>query len=707
VAVIDLAVDAGAPSLAALYGVPTTLGVQRAGVKETDRKPEVVLEPGAALADLTRRVAVLAPPWEVKIAQEQAAFNALTGPAREQALLARRQPPEALAKEWWEGAGIPADLALKDTRPVFGDLTPARNGRFDIFYGRGAMDYRLRMPAAFARLDRFAYHDAGLLGAVQKGAGGAWLQGNVPGQRYADFDVLLFTSVPHNAIGIENSYAMADYVNAGGAVFFTGGEYAFGKGGYMHTVLERELLPFRCAGMQDTVYTQEPQSVEPGPDFADLQVTLDFTARPAYWVRNEAVLKPGAKVFLQSGAAPILVGWQVGKGRVVCLLLDHRGQSGDGVTAFFDWPDWPRLVAAVLRWLAPEALRVTPPAPRPLQDTLTRLAALEEEAPEEDPDEPGAGPRGGGLTATQHQQRLALLEQALAAGGAEAARVLARQLATAASLPLATRLRIVGALQAARPATAAVLGHEALERTSGVLHGSGYFLLALAGDPALAGLLAEPLAALMEAEDSTLSRTRDRAMAVALYPTAGLVAEGRRQVAAWDRQEAAIRADFANANGGDTAMLETSPCLDADALLARVCWLAYLARHDAPTYGAPFVREWLRCVQYQDYCGRTIGNLQHERKVTSALALTPWRELADRFGAVQAWTRADVEAVITKAPAQAAAGFSQTRFASEARVAINLLGALPRETTVPVLQRIGTGAHQDLTTFAAARLGAR
>lgn len=67
------------------------------------------------------------------------------------------------------------------------------------------------------------------------------------------------------------------------------------------------------------------------------------------------VVEPGAKVFLTSGTIPVLVGRQVGKGRVACLLVDHRGLSEGDVTTFFDWTDWPRLFEAVLRWAAPEA----------------------------------------------------------------------------------------------------------------------------------------------------------------------------------------------------------------------------------------------------------------------------------------------------------------------------------------------------------------
>ena len=66
-----------------------------------------------------------------------------------------------------------------------------------------------------------------------------------------NFDVLVYADVPHNAIGVDQSYALVDYVKAGGGVFFTGGQYSFGKGGYEWTVLDRELLPVQIVETVD------------------------------------------------------------------------------------------------------------------------------------------------------------------------------------------------------------------------------------------------------------------------------------------------------------------------------------------------------------------------------------------------------------------------------------------------------------------------
>lgn len=343
VAVIDLTVQEGSPSPADLHGVPPTLGVARPEAAASPL-PEVVLDPSVEIWEVNKRIGTPDEPQQ----NREPAF--------------RRPTVEELAKEWWKGAAIPADQALAARPPTFGDLAPRRDGRVDIYYARGGMDYRLRLHEAFAGFPRVGIHHAGLAGAVRQGPG-MGLGGGLPASRYPEFDLMVFTGIPHCAIGVENSYALVDWVKAGGGAVFTGGEYAFGKGGYMHTVLERELLPVRMKAMQDTI-TDEPRGFEPGPDFAELGLKADFSARPSFWVRNDVVVEPGAKVFLTSGTIPVLVGRQVGKGRVACLLVDHRGLSEGDVTAFFDWADWPRLFEAVLRWAAPEA--ATGEMPQPL-----------------------------------------------------------------------------------------------------------------------------------------------------------------------------------------------------------------------------------------------------------------------------------------------------------------------------------------------------
>ena len=721
VAVIDLAVEEGAASLASLYGPPTTFGVERPGPEESDRRAEVVLDPAAGMETVNRRFRTLAPEWEIERARKEKAIRELPGEELRKTLLDQRRSPGKLAEQWWKGAAIPADRKLMDDLPDFGDLTPRRNGRFDIFYGRGAMDYRLRMPLAFARLGRFRVHHASLQGAVRRNPG-MWLANNVVGGRYPEFDLLLFTGVPHCAIGVENSYALADYVRAGGAVFFTGGEYAFGKGGYMHTVLERELLPFQCAGMTDTTYPEEPRSFEPGPDFPDLDADLDFSERPVYWVRNQTVLKPDAKVFLKSDDRPILVGRQVGRGRVACLLVDHRGRSTDEVTAFFDWEDWPELVEAVIRWTAPDAeRRGSGEAASDIAGVLGRLenssidsafgdlGGLDADEADAGLGVPGEGASGAGetLEPAQLKTRADLIERALEGEGGRIANALATQLATVTNLPPRLRLRIVSFLHRERPTNAAALARKALRSQSSVLHGSAYLLLAVAGDEDFHAMLGGPPPIKVETRAAARRRRRDLALAVALYPRADLVEEGSRRVREWNEKEARAREDFARRIAPDLAMLETSPSLGADRILARLAWLAYLSRHEPARYGRPFLREWIMIRQYRDYCGRTLSYEIGQNKLEgarAALIRTLWRDLSRRFGALQDLSRGDVHAMLKDRPPVASDAFKTARFTCEVQTVRNLLGSLRPRDAEAILRGLRDGGGSRLAPFAAARL---
>ncbi len=716
VVVINLAVEEGAPSLGALFGPPKTLGVKRSGVKESDRKAEIVLDPKIEIWEVNKKVSDLVPDWQIKLAKDFQAIDALSGKARDEKLLARRQPVEALEKEWWKGAAIPDDLKLKDKKFNFGDLSPRRDGRFDIFYGRGAMDYRLKMPLSFARLDKFKIHDAPLWGACRQSPG-MGLGGNVNWQRYPEFDILLFTGIPHCAIGVENCYGLAEYVKAGGAAFFTGGEYAFGKGGYMYTVLERELLPLLCTGMVDTVYPDKPQPFEPGPDFAELKTELDFAAKPSFWVRNEVVLKPGTKIFLKSGERPILVGWQLGKGRVACLLVDYRGKTENGVTAFFDWKDWPKLAEAVMLWLSPDALKNVPPVAADAKTILKDLDSQGDDAALEDLEKADGGadlklPDAGTATGAAElkgealKKRLALIDRAFLAGGPEIAAALTGQLASVSNIPLDKRMKIVSILHRERPAKAAANGRSAVASKDGIIQANGYILLALAGDPEFVKLAVKPPDLPGETADAKLERLRDLSLAVALYPRPDLVEEGKRRVEAWNKQEADIRAKFAKQILPDSAMLETNPYIDAESTFARIAWLAYLSRHEPKAYLDQFIHEWLRSALYQDYCGRSLGNLQELKtigKAKLAAATASWTSLSERFAALREMTQPDVEALISKSPAESGAAMAKIRFTPDFRTVLNLMGSIGRKEAQSVVTPLAASTNRDLAEFANAR----
>jgi hypothetical protein len=692
VLVVDLAAEAKAPLLADLYGAPKTLGVKRDTLKDDQRLAEVSIDPGVQeVWEVNKNMSSLQPEWLVKREAEVAALDAMTPEQRVAVLKDKlaKTTPESVSGDWWKGGVLPDDLKRKDAKVEYGDLAPQRNGRFDIFYGRGAMDHRLRLAQAIAGLERFSIHDAPFAGSFRGGGlGGMGLGDNVPWQRFPEFDLLLFTGIPYAAIGIDNCYALPAYVKAGGAVFFTGGEWAFGKGGYLMTVLDRELLPVRCVEFNDARTLEKPAPMEPGKDFAELGVKADFAAKPSFWVYNQVLIKddPGVKVFLTSAKGPVLVGWQLGKGRVACLLVDHRGKSGNGATAFFDWADWPGLARAVFTWLAPEAGKVVPPSAALTADEARKLSSgLEGDVLADLGEQPA---KQGGKKADD--DRAAALRKLLSAPAAVIdSAVVLEQLITA-RLPDDVRWAAVDFVMAHPPATLAERVRAGLAQQDPAIRQAALQCLGVA-DPA--AVLAE-VNNTRSADPDASGRMYALCFTLPQVKTPELLAEGRRRVAEWNALEKAVLDKWTDGKGFSPAA-PALPGLDAESLLQRLAWLNYLARQDPKAFGAQFVREWLMTAVYQDYCWRTIDNKRPG----------DWKRLSAAFGRLRDLGRPQVEALVKSEPDAIATGFGQAHFTREYLAAMNVLGDQDRNATAGILSKLKTAANPDLAAFAAARQG--
>ena len=716
VVVVDIETTPDVPALVRRFGPPITFNTKRADLADDQRVDEITLDPSQTVEQATKRIAHLQPSWVLDKTKRRQEVDQMSTEERNRHLIDSRPTVEQLASSWWKGAAIPADNQLKGQTLDLPTMTPRRNGRMDIFHARGPLDYNLRIPAAWAKLDRFQVHDAWLWGAVQRNPN-MGLARRVPIDQYPDFDLMLFTGIPHAAIGVKNCYALTEYVRAGGSVLFTGGEYAFGKGGYMHTVIERDLFPFHCTAMVDTVYHDPAGAFELGPDFAELNAELDFSARPAFWVRNEVVLKPGAKVFLAAGDRPILVGYEVGKGRVACLLVDHRGTSENGVTAFFDWSDWPNLLHAVMTWLVPDVGNEQAIA-RNDENAKALLAKLEDLGFDDDlgdldlaldsddglslGNDSSDTKKAVELKGPDLEQRLKLINQGLDIGGDRVASALAAQLATVENLPLDTRLRIFELIKRASPSDLSSSAKDAMSIDHTYVRASGYVLQAATGSSSFRKTIQSPRGVTIETPDMRDQRLHDLAIAVVFYPKSDLVTEGRRRVAAWNKQESDTATKYLSRINGDADMLQTSPLLNADSIFARIAWLAYLSRHDAATYGGQFLKQWFMIDQYRDYCGRTHQYTIAQESLSKAAAAActqRWNSLSRRLATLKRLTRDDAAAIIAKSTDQAAVALSSVRFSAEARAAINLLGSLSAKDTNQAISASATTRHPDMDLF--------
>jgi hypothetical protein len=493
----------------------------------------------------------------------------------------------------------------------------------------------------------------------------------------------------------------------------------------MWTVLDRDLLPVAAVETVDTRYREEPLVFEAGPDFAELKASVDLGAKPAFWCWNQVALKDGAKVFLTAGNRPVLVGWTLGKGRVACLLATHRGKSGEGATAWFDWKDWPALAEAVLRWVAPEAGATRAPAGGPdpaaaarLREQLTGDAmedVLKEGTGEGLPGmetENSGGAPSAELAAPALAERVKVLRQLVRVQDSATTAALAEQLGAVANLPLDVRFAMLDAIGRAPPANLAALAKPCIASRDPGVRGSGYQMLAIAGDPGFRTVLLSGPGAL---ETRLLDRGRYLALALARYAPDDpeLRKAGRRKRAEWNEREQAIKRPYTGGAEFSLAAPE-QPCLDSESLFARVAWLAYLSRFEPETYAAQLAREWLLVGQYQDYCDRTESGLwQSLRNATPAqkaaveIKVREIRIFRRMWGELGELTRPHVEAAYRSQPKAVATGFARAHYTIEVGRCMDFLGAIPLKESAATLEALKSAAQPDLARWATARLGGR
>jgi hypothetical protein len=59
--------------------------------------------------------------------------------------------------------------------------------------------------------------------------------------------------------------------------------------------------------------------------------------------------KPDATVRVTAGGHPVILTRPYGKGQVCFITAASLGDAPPGETAFWDWPQWPKLVDVVLQ----------------------------------------------------------------------------------------------------------------------------------------------------------------------------------------------------------------------------------------------------------------------------------------------------------------------------------------------------------------------
>ena len=176
------------------------------------------------------------------------------------------------------------------------------------------------------------------------------------------FDVVVFANVPFTVLGSGRAQALAEFVQAGGAVLLLGGTHAFGQGGIDEPPLG-PLMPVQPTRVFDLLRFEEAQPLirtKEAPSWLSA-VDLEWKAAPAALWCQQIQPAPTGKVWLTTGGRPFLIVGSAGAGRVAGICAPPYGEPARRDTGFWQWPSWPTLMAKLLLWLGTGNV---PPLPR-------------------------------------------------------------------------------------------------------------------------------------------------------------------------------------------------------------------------------------------------------------------------------------------------------------------------------------------------------
>jgi len=196
-----------------------------------------------------------------------------------------------------------------------------------------------------------------------------------------DCNAIILAGSSARGIAPETQELIRQWVNDGGGLLVTGGPCGLDGGTYHETILE-ELLPAFVEKELSLADLSPGGLIEPTTAAAEiLGDHLPWNQKPrVIWAHDPIHLKDGVKVLLVADGKPLLVAWEVGKGRVMLLTATPCGIPAQGKLPFWDWSGWPLLMADVLGYLArtPEISEWSAPHDPEYEQKLQRLEELAE-----------------------------------------------------------------------------------------------------------------------------------------------------------------------------------------------------------------------------------------------------------------------------------------------------------------------------------------
>lgn len=146
---------------------------------------------------------------------------------------------------------------------------------------------------------------------------------------------------------------LREFVEQGGGLVVLGGLSSYDNGGYIGSVLE-PLLPVSLEHSRIWhSHSPRPWLVLARAETADWPLAFDFcAAAPSVQYFHGLVPRDGASIQLKAGTEPVLISGAYGLGRVVACALTVNGEPTADTKPFWNWQDWPLVLAQAIEWAA-------------------------------------------------------------------------------------------------------------------------------------------------------------------------------------------------------------------------------------------------------------------------------------------------------------------------------------------------------------------
>lgn len=164
------------------------------------------------------------------------------------------------------------------------------------------------------------------------------------------FSTVVLANMDAPTLGEKNLAMLKEFVHNGGGLVVLGGEWAFQRGGYAGTALA-EMLPVEMPD-EDRIPVDRAGLALAADAASSWPKNFVFDPAPRAFYIHTLTPKQDATVELRAGDRAAVVSGSFGKGRVVACGLTIHGTPQTGVTPFWDWADWPRLLGYAVDWSA-------------------------------------------------------------------------------------------------------------------------------------------------------------------------------------------------------------------------------------------------------------------------------------------------------------------------------------------------------------------